>query len=94
VKRKITMQKGYPTTDGKTFDKYRDAVKHQADIDLCESCEGGSITTDDLKSYLKSNLETVNDFIRLHLTDKKPAAKKKPAKPASKPADKDEAAKK
>lgn len=70
------MQKGYPTTDGKLFDKYNDAVKHQTDVDLQKaSDDAGSVVSH--KEFIKQNPEIVADFIKYNC--KKKAAPKKRA---------------
>ena len=77
--RKIERQTGYPTTDGKLFDKYQDAVKHQVDLDLIEaSVAAGTVVGH--KGFIEANPEIVSDFIKQHCAKKKPAAKKPAAK--------------
>lgn len=81
--KKILKQSGYPTTDGKTFQIHKEAVKHQTDLDLIEACTGAMMDVDNVKSFLKVNHEIVSDYILKHLTVK-PAPKQKPAKPSDK----------
>lgn len=77
--RKIERQTGYPTTDGKLFDKYNDAVKHQVSLDVIAAAneadpEGGYI------AFIKANHEVISDFIKHHCIKKKAPTKKPAAK--------------
>ena len=75
---KIKMQKGYPTSDGDLFDKYQDAVAHQAELDLnkaVDKCEGTTTTAD----FIKENTEVVSEFIKYH-GKKKTTKKQKKSK--------------
>lgn len=77
--RKIERQTGYPTTDGKLFDKYQDAVKHQVDLDLVEASKAAG-TVVSHKDFIIANPEIVSDFIKHHCkAEKKAPATKKPA---------------
>jgi len=92
--RRIKKTTGYPTTDKKSFDTYKEAIKHQTDIDLDAECEGAAVVNaDDMKSFLKTNVEVVQEYIKHHLTPKKPAPEKtaKPQAAAKKTADKEAA---
>ncbi len=74
---KILKQTGYPTTDGKSFQKHIEAIKHQTKINLDEAvnkCEGEIIT----QKFIKDNSEIVSEFIKYHCP-KSPAKKRKPA---------------
>jgi len=80
--KKIKKTSGYPTSDGTVHDVHADAVKHQTDIDLIESCKESGQDADAVKAFLQTNTEVVKDYIAKHLTEKpaaKPAVKKKPA---------------
>ena len=93
--RKIQKKTGYPTTDDKMFDTYKEAMNHQTELDLIASCDADdNIEAAALKTYLTKNVDVVQAYIKQHLTEK-PAAKKtgKPQAAAKKTADK-EAAKK
>ena len=79
--RRIQKTIGYPTTDDKSFGTYKEAIEHQTDLDIEESCDGSSINADDLKAYLKVNLHVAKEYIKHHLTPKKPAPKKTGGKP-------------
>ncbi len=82
--RKIKMQKGYPTTDGNIHNKYYDAVKCQSEIDFTESCINSDVDIKDTKSFLKNNISVIEEYIKYHLTPKKPAEKKTGEKTAAK----------
>ena len=76
---KIKMQKGYPTSDGQMFDKYADAVKHQAKIDLdkaVDECEGTTTTAE----FIKGDSEIVSEYIKHHCAKPAKPAARKPAK--------------
>jgi len=75
---KIKKTSGYPTSDSQTFEKYDDAMKHQAKLDLdkaVDSCEDPT----SIQDFIKNNTEVVTDFIKYNCKKTKPAARK-PAK--------------
>ena len=84
AKRKIELQKGYPTTDGGLHQSYREAIIVQSGIDLKEACEGADLNHAGMVEFLKKNHDIVSEYTRLNLIVK-PAAKepadKKPSKP-------------
>ena len=76
--KKITIQKGYPTSDGKSFPKYDEAMKHQAKLDLDEAVDACGETTS-ISEFITKNPEVVTDFIKYNCKKPKPAARKKSA---------------
>ena len=82
--RRIQKTIGYPTTDDRSFDTYKEAITHQTDVDLDESCKEFSFNEDDMKKFLSSNVKVVQEYIKHHLTPKKPAEKKTGEKTAAK----------
>jgi len=84
---KILMQKGYPTSDGELFHTLKEALSHQADLDMTALIEKNSKLT--VQNLIKKDPSVFVEYIKHHGSKppvkKKPAAKKKPAKPAPTP---------
>ncbi len=65
-KRTIKKKSGYPTSDGFMHEKYKDAVKHQADIDFTESCSKSlpTIELKDMRDFVANNADIISGYIK------------------------------
>jgi len=83
---KILMQKGYPTSDSELFHTLKEALSHQADLDMTALVEKNSKLT--VQNLIKKDPSVFVEYIKHHGSKppvkKKPAAKKKTAKPIAK----------
>lgn len=75
--RRIKKKSGYPTTDEQLFQTYKEAAKHQADLDLIESCEKSPFAADDVKDFIMANSDVIQEYVKQHAEKQKQATKKK-----------------
>jgi len=81
AKAKILMQKGYPTSDGELFDHLKDALSHQADLEMTEHLDKNPKLT--VQNLIKKDPSVFVEYIKHHGSKppvKKTASKKKAVK--------------
>ncbi len=86
AKAKILMQKGYPTSDGELFHTLKEALSHQADLEMTEHIEKNSKLT--VRNLIKKDPSVFVEYIKHH-GDKPPvkkSSKKKAVKKKARPA--------